>query len=166
ASVSLCSDLYGSVAAADAVALHRHMAREAAMHAVVAQQVRVGFDRTQIVQRDDLDVLAIRLGDCAENVAPDTAKPVGGDAYCHKNAPGFSTRRGRGRPRQTYNHLSALPKLRQRRIGHRFSGNSKFLVQFLVRRARAERLHADKDSVGTANGIPALAYRGFHTDLS
>ena len=35
------------------------------MNAVVAQQVRVGLDRTQIVQGNDFDVLAIGFGDGA-----------------------------------------------------------------------------------------------------
>ena len=39
--------------------------------------------------RDDLDVLAVRLGDGAQNVAADAAKPVDGDADCHDNAPGL-----------------------------------------------------------------------------
>ena len=63
--VALGRDLDGSVADADGVALHRYLAGEAAMDAVVAQQMRVGLDRTEIVQSDDLDVLAIGFGDRA-----------------------------------------------------------------------------------------------------
>src|SRR4029077_8226907 len=57
-----------------------------------------------------------------------------------------------------------LTQLLYRRCGNRFSGNPEFLVQFLVRRARAERIHSDEDSIGTDNGIPALTNCGFDTD--
>ena len=42
----------------DRVALDFDLVRKASMHAVVAQEVRIGFHRTQIVDGDDLDVLA------------------------------------------------------------------------------------------------------------
>ena len=38
-------DLDGAVADADGVALDRHLAGKAAVHGIVAQQMRVGFDR-------------------------------------------------------------------------------------------------------------------------
>ncbi len=75
--------LDGAVADADGVALDRDLAGEAAVHAVVAQQMRVGLDRPQIVDADDLDVLAPALGDGAQDVAADAAKPVDGYADCH-----------------------------------------------------------------------------------
>ena len=45
----------------DRVALDLDLVRKAPMHAVEAQEMRVGLDRTQIVDGDDLDVLAARL---------------------------------------------------------------------------------------------------------
>ena len=50
--------------------------REAAVHAVVAQQVRVGLDGAEIVDRDDLDIGAAGLDDGAQDDAADAAKPV------------------------------------------------------------------------------------------
>ena len=44
------------------------------MHAVVAQQVRVGLDRAEIVDGDDLDVLALGFSDGAQDVAADAAE--------------------------------------------------------------------------------------------
>ena len=53
------------------------------MHRVVAQQVRVGLDRAEIVDGHDLDVLAAGLGDGAQDVAADAAEPVDGDPDGH-----------------------------------------------------------------------------------
>jgi len=56
------------------------LVREAPVDAVEAQEVRVGLDRTQIVEGDDLDVLASGLHNGAQDIAADAAKPVDGDA--------------------------------------------------------------------------------------
>ena len=60
----------------DRVALDHHFLREAPVHAVEAQQMRVGFDRPEVVDRDDLDVLAARFDDRAQHEAPDASKAV------------------------------------------------------------------------------------------
>src|SRR5262249_29733779 len=62
-------------------------AGEAAVHRVVAQQMRVGFDRSEIVQRNDVDILAAGFGDSAQDVAPDAAKSVDSDPDGHGSAP-------------------------------------------------------------------------------
>ena len=54
--------------------------REAAVHAVEAQQVGVGLDRAEIVDRHDLDVVAAGFDDGAQHVAADAAEPVDRDA--------------------------------------------------------------------------------------
>ena len=46
------------------------------MDRVVAQQVGVGLDRAEVVDRDDLDVGAARLDDRPQHVAPDPAETV------------------------------------------------------------------------------------------
>lgn len=53
------------------------------MDAVVAQEVGVGLDRAQIVDRHDFDIRAAVLGDGAQDEAADTAKAVDGDAKSH-----------------------------------------------------------------------------------
>ena len=53
------------------------------MHRVIAQQVGVGLDRTQVVDRHDLDVLAAMLDDRAKHEAADAAEAVDGDANGH-----------------------------------------------------------------------------------
>ena len=59
----------------DGVAVDRDFAGKAAVHGVVAQQMRVGLDRAEIVDGDDLDVLAARLSTIgAQNKAPDAAE--------------------------------------------------------------------------------------------
>ena len=68
-----------AVADADGVALDLDLAGKAAVHGVEAQQMRIGFDRREIVDGDDLDVLAVCLGDGAQHVAADAAKSVDGD---------------------------------------------------------------------------------------
>ena len=67
----------------DGVALHLDGLRETAMHRVVAHQVGVGLDRAEIVDRDDVDVLAPGFIDGANDVAADAAKSVDGDFYGH-----------------------------------------------------------------------------------
>ena len=53
------------------------------MHAVVAQQMRVGLDRAEVVDADDLDVLAARLDDGAQDIAADAAEAVDRDTNGH-----------------------------------------------------------------------------------
>ena len=48
---------------------------------VVAQQVRVGFDRAEVVDGDDFDVLAVGLDDGAQDIAADAAETVDGNPY-------------------------------------------------------------------------------------
>ena len=67
-------DLDRAVADVDGVALDRHLAGEAAVHGVVAQQMGVGLDRAEIVDADDLDVLAAGFDDGAQHVAADAAE--------------------------------------------------------------------------------------------
>ena len=55
------------------------------MHAVIAQQVGIGFHRSEVVDGDNLDVLAVGFGDGAQDIAADAAESVNGNAYCHKS---------------------------------------------------------------------------------
>ncbi len=57
------------------------------MHRIVAQKVRVGLDRGQIVNGDDFDVRPIGLDDGAQNIAADAAEPVNGNANRHVSLP-------------------------------------------------------------------------------
>ena len=69
----------------DRVALDLDLVRKAPVHAVVAQEMGVGLDRTQIVDGDDFDVLAARFEDRAQHQPPDAAEAV--DRYLgnHRN---------------------------------------------------------------------------------
>ena len=53
------------------------------MDRIEAQQMGVGLDRAEIVDADHLDILAAGLGDGAQYVAADAAKPVDRDPDCH-----------------------------------------------------------------------------------
>src|SRR5262245_22141943 len=64
----------------------------------------------------------------------------------------------------TYSAWSHLPKFGKRRAGDCFCGNSKLFIQFLVGRAGAKRVHADKYAIGSDDGIPALPHGGFHAN--
>ena len=68
-----------AVADADGVALDRHLARKAAVHGIEAQEMRIGLDRGEIVDADDLDIGAPRFGDGTQHVAADAAEPVDAD---------------------------------------------------------------------------------------
>ena len=76
-------DLDRPHATIDAVAGDLHFAREAAMHRVEAQQMRIGLDRSQVVDRHDLDILPLGFHNRAQDVAPDAAEPVDGNPDGH-----------------------------------------------------------------------------------
>ena len=67
----------------DAVAVDLDLRREAAVDGIEAQQVGVGLDRAEIVDRHDLDVRAAALDDGAQDVAADATEPVDGDLHRH-----------------------------------------------------------------------------------
>jgi hypothetical protein len=82
---SLCGSSAGSLdrgdldlAAADVdrVAVDLHLAREAAVHAVEAEQVGVGLDRAEIVDRHDLDVGAADSTMARRTLRPMRPKPL------------------------------------------------------------------------------------------
>ena len=54
------------------------------MHGVVAQQMRIGLDRGEIVNGDDLDILAPSLDRGAQDIAADAAEAV--DGYANRHA--------------------------------------------------------------------------------
>ena len=58
-------------------------AGKTAVDRIVAQQVRIGRHRPQVVDRHNLDVAAALLGDGAKNKAADAAEAVDGDADGH-----------------------------------------------------------------------------------
>ncbi len=65
------------------VAVDFDLAGEAAVHGIVAQQMRIGFDRSEIIDGDDLDVGAFGFGDGAHDIAADAAKAIDGDPNGH-----------------------------------------------------------------------------------
>src|SRR5690606_34331449 len=67
----------------DRVAIDLHLARKAAMYRIVAEEMRIGFDRSKIVDGDDLDILASRFQDCPDDIAADPAKSI--DSYPHSH---------------------------------------------------------------------------------
>ncbi len=63
----------------EAVAFDGDGRRKSAMDRVIAQQMRIGFHRTQVVDRNHFDIRAIIFDDRAQDIAADTAKTVDGD---------------------------------------------------------------------------------------
>ena len=61
----------------------RHGAGKAAMDRIKAQQMGVGFDRAQIVDRNDVDIGAARFNDGPQHVAANAAEPIDGDFDGH-----------------------------------------------------------------------------------
>ena len=53
----------------DGVAIDLDFALVAAMHRIIAQEMRIGLDRAEIVDGDDLDIRASALGNGAQDVA-------------------------------------------------------------------------------------------------
>jgi len=66
------------------IAFHFHGAGEAAMRGVVARQVGVGVNRTQVVDRDDLHVFATAFIERTQHIAPDSSVPVDPDLDRHR----------------------------------------------------------------------------------
>ena len=67
------------------LAVHAHLGGKAAMHAVIAQQMGVGFDGSQIVDRHDFDIVAARFHDRPQNQTSDAAEAVDCNTQCHDN---------------------------------------------------------------------------------
>src|ERR1700722_61217 len=65
------------------VALDLDLVRKAPVDAVVAQEVRVRLHRAQIVDGDDLDVLAARLQNSTQHQPPNPAEAI--DRYLRKH---------------------------------------------------------------------------------
>ncbi len=65
------------------VAFQLRFARKAAVHAIVAEQMRVGGRRREVVDRNHLDVCSALLGQCPQDVAADPAEAVDGDLGGH-----------------------------------------------------------------------------------
>src|SRR5262249_32254686 len=65
------------------IALELDLAREATMHAVVFEQMRVGRRWRQIVDRQHLHIIAPALRERAQHVATDPAKTVDGYFCSH-----------------------------------------------------------------------------------
>ena len=73
------------LAAADIhpVVAARDLAREAAMDAVILQQMRVGCDRAEVVNADHLDLGVLVLVGGSQNQTADAAKPVNRNSNGH-----------------------------------------------------------------------------------
>src|SRR5437899_1659830 len=80
-------DLDRPQAHVDRVAVDVDEAGEAAVDAVVAQEVGVGLDGAQVVDRHHLDVAAGVLDDRAQHQPADAAETVDGDANGHAGPP-------------------------------------------------------------------------------
>ena len=65
------------------VARHRHGVGKTAVDAVKAQEMGVGLNRAQVVERDHFHVGAARLVDGAQNVAPDAPEAIDCDTNRH-----------------------------------------------------------------------------------
>ena len=81
--IAFCGHLDRAAAYIDGVAGNGHGVRETAMDAVEAQQMRIGFDRAEIVDGNDFDIGTTGFDDGAQDVAADAAKAIDGDANCH-----------------------------------------------------------------------------------
>ena len=81
--IALGGDLDLAAADIDRVAVDLDLAVEAAVHGVEAEEVGVGLDRAEIVDRHDLDVLAARFHDRPHDVAADATEAVDCNPNCH-----------------------------------------------------------------------------------
>ena len=68
------------------LAVDLDLAGESAVDGIEAQQVGVGLDRAEIVDRHDLDVLAAGFVDGAQHVAADASEPVDGNLTSRRDS--------------------------------------------------------------------------------
>ena len=153
------------------VALDRDLAGKAAVHGIEAQQVRVGLDRSEIVDGDDFDIVAVGLDDGAQDIAADAAKAVNGNANGHISLPGLlpllilprERKGGEGQRHPLCNYGSMTFLIEPNAACATFSGgDAEVSGKLLVRPAGAEAGHADENAVRADDGVPARADAGFH----
>ena len=85
--VALGRDLDRPVSDADRVAFYGYFAGEAAVHAVIAQQVCVRFNRSEVVDGNDFNIFAAGFSNGAQDIAADAAKSVNANTDCHELLP-------------------------------------------------------------------------------
>jgi hypothetical protein len=81
--IALGSDADFAAPGVKPVLASRNFVRLATVHSVIAEQVRIGFDRAEIVDADDLDLAARMLHRRAEDQPPNAAKTVDRHPYRH-----------------------------------------------------------------------------------
>jgi hypothetical protein len=81
--IALGSDLDRATADIDRVAGDLHFTVEAAVYRVEAEEVGIGLDRAEIVDRHDLDVLAAGFHDGAQYIAADAAEAIDCNTNSH-----------------------------------------------------------------------------------
>ena len=64
-----------------------YFAGEAAVHAVIAQQVCVRFNRSEVVNGNDFNIFATGFSNGAQDIAADAAKSVNANTDCHELLP-------------------------------------------------------------------------------
>ena len=121
------------------------------MHRIVAQQMRIRLDRTEIVDRHDLQILAAAFMQGAKHQTADAAETVD----CHTSSHLFL---------QTRTDRVRLLDTGFRRCYNRFRGNAEMLVQLGCRGGGAETGHADKATLLAQITFPAEADGRFHGD--
>ncbi len=77
------SHLDGTATGIQCVAMNCDGVGEPAMDAIEAEQVRIGFNRAEIVDRDDFNIGAPAFDDGAQHVAADPTEAVDRDLDCH-----------------------------------------------------------------------------------
>src|SRR5882724_11039976 len=78
--------LHRAASGVDRVAGDFYLMRKSSMYGVIAKKMCVRLHRSEIVQADDLDVVAARLDDGAQNIAADTAEAVDPNSKRHSPA--------------------------------------------------------------------------------
>ncbi len=81
--VELGKHLDGARADIENAALNRDIAGEGAMHRIIFQEMRIGLDRSQIVERDDGDIVPSGFMYRPKDIAADPAKPVNAHPNSH-----------------------------------------------------------------------------------
>jgi hypothetical protein len=81
--IALGGDADLALAGVEPVLARADLGREAAVHAVVFQEMRVGRDRPEIVDPDDLELLLRMLERGAHDQAADAAETIDRNPYRH-----------------------------------------------------------------------------------
>src|SRR5438309_1659643 len=111
------------------------------MHAVVAEQMRIGLGAAEVIDRDRYQIVAPALDHGAQYEAPNASEPVDGDLHGHGCFPSVA--------------FSSSAHPLADRGGDGLGRDTEVFVKIFIRRRGTEVGHADENPVIAEPALPA-----------